>query len=265
MTNRLKRVLILILACATGFAGAAGEATWSAHLDRPDVRSGEVARIVVVEELKIGWHTYSIVPGADGPFPTTIKPPKADGVETAGPMEEKAPKVEFDKNFSRQVGSFEGEAEFYVPIRVTTAGPHKVAIDLTYQVCDAHVCLPPNPITVSAEFTVGSGPARSEFTKYVPKVSAPAPPASSGAAANDETSQKLQLAKDSGIPAFMLFAFVAGLFSLLTPCVFPMIPITVSFFSKQKAEGEKASIAGPVAYCLGIIGTFTCLGVLIGS
>ena len=74
--------------------------------------------------------------------------------------------------------------------------------------------------------------------------------------------QEIESAKKKGIGAFVLLSFGAGLFSLLTPCVFPMIPITVSFFIKRK-DTPSGGLRGALAYCLGIIGTFTLLGLVI--
>ena len=69
-------------------------------------------------------------------------------------------------------------------------------------------------------------------------------------------------APDSGILSFIALAFGAGLLAILTPCVFPMIPITVSLFSKQ-TQGNR--FVGPIAYCLGIITTFTLIGVTVSA
>jgi thiol:disulfide interchange protein DsbD len=70
--------------------------------------------------------------------------------------------------------------------------------------------------------------------------------------------------EDMPLGSYLLFCFLGGLGALLFPCVFPMIPVTVSFFSKRKVgEETKPNIGGAVAYCLGIISTFTGLGLLV--
>src|SRR5262249_56478700 len=69
--------------------------------------------------------------------------------------------------------------------------------------------------------------------------------------------------KSQGLPFFLLTAVLAGFAALLTPCVFPMIPITVSFFQKQSEKEHHRPIAMASVYCLGIIGTYTGLGMLI--
>src|SRR5580704_17590321 len=67
----------------------------------------------------------------------------------------------------------------------------------------------------------------------------------------------LRLALNKGIGPFLLASFAGGLVALLTPCVFPMIPVTVSFFAKR----EKHHLAGAIVYCVGIISTFAIIGV----
>ncbi|MFI5386081.1 MAG: cytochrome c biogenesis protein CcdA, partial [Fimbriimonadales bacterium] len=259
MTNRLRLLLALIISLLAGLAAAEGEATWSVKMDRADVRAGEVAKVIISAKLKQGWHTYSIIPVADGPFPTTIQPPTGDVVEGAGPIGEQPPKVEMDTNFGKKVGTFTGSAEFYVPIRVKSSatGTHQVALKLRYMVCNDHTCLPPNDASLFLGFAVQPGSARPEFSNG---------PSGGGTVPSvDQFSDQVKHAIDAGWLPLILLAVSFGFLSLLTPCVFPMIPITVSFFSKQKTDDEKLSFAGPVAYCLGIIATFTGLGVIIGS
>jgi thiol:disulfide interchange protein DsbD len=68
----------------------------------------------------------------------------------------------------------------------------------------------------------------------------------------------------NGLLAFLWLSILSGFGALLTPCVFPMIPITVSYFIKRKDQ-NRSRLAGPAAYCLGIIGTFTCVGVVTAA
>ena len=268
MTQRLRTFLLLFTLALAAFAAADGEITWSAKLDRDDVRAGEVAKIVVTATIKDGWHTYSIVPVPEGPFPTTIQPPKADWIESAGRVSEQAPVMEEDPNFGKTVGLFNNSAEFFVPIKVKTgvSGAQKLPVSLRFMTCNDTNCLPPKTIEVPLEATIATGDTRAEFANFQDEGGSATPPTGTTTAGpTDEASMQIKKAQDAGILPFILFAFGMGLLSLLTPCVFPMIPITVSFFSKQKTEEGKMNFAGPVAYCLGIIGTFTGLGVLMGS
>ncbi len=260
----MKPFLALILILTASLALAKDEAVWSAKFDRSDLRVGEAARVVISAKLKDGWHTYSIVPVAEGPFPTTIQKPAGPGIESLGPIEEAKPKSEFDQNFGKQVGLFEGSAEFYAPVKLTSPGPGKLTIKLKFEVCNAQTCLPPADVSIPVDYTVEPGAARAEYANLKPLAGAGSA-ATPSAGPTDETALRIKHAQDSGLLPFIVFAFGMGLLSLLTPCVFPMIPITVSFFSKQKGDDDKLSFAGPIAYCLGIIATFTGLGVIVGS
>lgn len=264
MTKPLTVIFAFLLVCLSTFGLADGEATWSAKLDRADVRAGEFARVVISAKLKEGWHTYSIVPVPEGPFPTTIQSPIGDGIESAGKIEEQAPKVELDPNFEKKVGLFSGSAEFYAPIKIKAGktGDQKLSIRLKFEVCDAQNCIPPAPIELPVSFAIQPGEARPEFLKLAP-LSSPPPIAEQGPV--DAAAAQIADAEKKGLLSVVFLAFAFGFLSLVTPCVFPMIPITVSFFAKQKTEGDKLDYKGPIAYCLGIIGTFTGLGVLIGS
>ncbi len=86
-----------------------------------------------------------------------------------------------------------------------------------------------------------------------------------GAMAQDATARAVNDLTKDGLLSFILASLVAGLFALTTPCVFPMIPVTVSFFAKQGEKSPELRLKGPISYCLGIISTFMVVGVAFGS
>ncbi|MCY2967167.1 MAG: thioredoxin family protein, partial [Planctomycetota bacterium] len=110
-----------------------------------------------------------------------------------------------------------------------------------------------------------------------PEIAPPLPPPKEAPApkpADDKAGQRGEAAgatkatprgidKAQGLPLFLLAAGVAGFAALLTPCVFPMVPITVSFFQKQAEKEHHRPVTMAIVYCAGIIGTFTVLGVLM--
>lgn len=81
--------------------------------------------------------------------------------------------------------------------------------------------------------------------------------ATAASAQSTGSAESLKLALNHGLGPFLLASFVGGLVALLTPCVFPMVPVTVSFFTKR----EKHHLAGAVVYCVGIVSTFAIIGV----
>jgi thiol:disulfide interchange protein DsbD len=171
------------------------------------------------------------------------------GLVPVGAMQQSPPKKKKDPAFDNlEVQYFEKQAEFTQYLRVPegkTPAPVKVVLNVDYQVCDDESCLF-GAMDVAAEFEIAPGAARKEFVGLMP----PTPTEQSGDA-------------PKGLFAFLLLAIGAGLISLLTPCVFPMIPITVSFFTKQAENKTAHPVKLALAYCLGIIVMFTVFGLLI--
>ncbi len=145
---------------------------------------------------------------------------------------------------------YEKEATFFVPYQVTkdaAAGPLEITAQVRFAVCDAKQCLPPK--TKPASFTVTIDPAAAAVAAFAAPAgyldtAAPVKPAPSAPAKQTES-----------MTAFLLTAFGLGLASIFTPCVFPMIPITVSFFLNDRGGIRQAFV-----FSLGIIVLFCALG-----
>ncbi len=234
-------ILITILA---SFSAAAGEVAWKVlRLE------GTAPNLTAVVEatLQPGWHLYSTVEVPDGPFPTLFE---AEGATIGTPILEEGLETEFDKGFNKNVPSFKEKGTFWVPLTLKGEAA-KTKFTVTYQVCKDGVCIPPAPADLplsGVEVTA---------TKTEPKPAERTEPKAVGSS----EAEQVKKAQEAGILPFIVLAISAGATALLTPCVFPMIPITVSFFSKRKAEGSGLKQA--LWYCAGIIGTFTGLGVLV--
>lgn len=277
---RLRLRLIALLAAlltlvGSSFAQGKEYATWSATMEPTDIRAGESGRILIHLKVEDPWHVYGTEeakPGPDGlaPMNTVISLPENKVLETNGTLVVPNPKKDFDKNFNIDVTYYEGEAIFSLPIKVKegVSGKQEVTLDYSYQACRKGTCDIPRNNTLKVSFDVAPGEPRSERLAAVTGL--PNQPEQPGA--TPEVAPEKTDSAGAGTPndfskmsliGYIGFCFGAGLLSLLLPCVFPMIPITVSYFSKQKAEDEKINIKGPLWYCLGIIGTFTGLGLLV--
>jgi thiol:disulfide interchange protein len=220
-------------------------------------RSGEVAEIIVKASIAPGWHLYSLTPTPPpGPAPTTITViPAPNFISDIGPAIEDTPVSHFDPNFGKTVAYHVVSATFRVPIRIAQSVGKSVLIEpigVQYQVCNDRVCLPPSTIRLSVPITADPGPVRAQYARM------PAPPvvriATPGSVA--------PAAARVGLAAFLAAAFVAGLLALLTPCVFPLIPVTFGFFTKQAGENHSRLIGLAGAYAVGIIVSFTLLGLV---
>ena len=122
---------------------------------------------------------------------------------------------------------------------------------LFYQVCDESVCIRKYD-DFSIPINLTSGEIRQEY-KSIP----------SSENLSTKSNGVLQDAIDSGILSFIALSFGMGLLALLTPCVFPMIPITVSFFTKQGEQEGNRPLKSAITYALGIIIIFTSLGLIL--
>ncbi len=244
---------------------------WSAELTPGATRGGEHVTLEVTAKVPEHWHLYSMNRVADGPKPLSLEV-GLEGLQAAGPWYGPAPKVEFDPNFKTDVEFFEGTVthERAFAIEGLGAGTHSLEVVARGQICDPQTCISLKE-TLSVEFEVGEGEARGEFAAP-PKHDGQAFDPEAGAAGEDtgaeagsesgELSEADKLDPDKvGLIQFLIGSFVAGLLALLTPCVFPMIPITIAFFTKHAESSRKRSLLMAGTYSGAIVVCFTLMGV----
>jgi thiol:disulfide interchange protein DsbD len=224
---------------------------------------GEVVTVSVTAHIAKGWHVYSVVPSPNpGPFATTVTL-SGEGLTQAGGPRESWPHKAFDSNFQTDVQYHESSARFSAATRIPAGSNGKVdaTIAVRYQACNDHLCNPPMTFTRDVSFTVAPGAVREEYT--------PVPPLLNLASSTQSVSTQVSttrtsaaLAAPDGLGAFIGFAFVAGLLALLTPCVFPLIPVTFGYFTKE-AHGERRKLIElAAAYAVGIVLSFVALGLI---
>lgn len=232
------------------------------------VAPGGTAWLDLKAQIQSGWHLYSPTTPEGGPIVTRIAINPSPGIDTYQ-VYRPQPVRKLDPNFGIDTETYTQGAAFLLKVNLSgrASGTVPVTASVRYQACSDVKCLPPVKKQVTASLTVSPGTAAPAFSippgyALVPATAAapsPAPsaPAASGATAPVATSQDL-------LP-FLLTAFGFGLLSILTPCVFPMIPITVSFFLNQpQAESGKSSgVAQAAVFCGGIVVLFTGLGFLV--
>jgi thiol:disulfide interchange protein DsbD len=262
----------LVLLATNSFAS---HVKWTAKLLPEDARAGESAVIAVTGVIDPGWHIYQLKQ-QNAATPTSFEVPKNDSVTADGEAIQPTPKNVYDPNFKVQVGLFEGAVTFAVPVklRATDKGSQSLKISVSDQTCNASVCALPETSDVPVSFTVATGPARADHQKPITAVAVQPAGYSGGATSaqpaaeprtngtSTDAATNVKQAERQGLLSFIGLAFVSGLLALLTPCVFPMIPITVSYFSKSAADkGKKRNVGGALIYCAGIISTYTVVGV----
>jgi thiol:disulfide interchange protein DsbD len=270
-SKRYLALTVAVFAAATCLAQKR-EVEWTGKLVPEDARAGESAQLVLTGTIREGWHTYSIVPVEGiGPLPTSFEL-DSSSMKTQGEPVEPAPIKKFDPNFKKEVAMFAGTVSFGLPVQIAADAKGKITATVTasWMACSDSTCSPPRHSEIPIEFTVASGPARDDHKAAITAPPEQPPGAGSTAIKGDEpptvageaNSGEIDAAIKKGLLPFLLISFLAGLGALLTPCVFPMVPITVSYFSKR-AESKGSALAGAASYSLGIMSTFTVLGVLV--
>ncbi len=277
--RKLWIVLSALLALLSLASAQPSAESWSARLVPADARSGEAAQVVLTVKIPEGWRIYGMRPVENGPVATSFE--LLEGPLTAmGDPIEPDPGRKFDTNFSLDVDYHEGEVAFAVPVQIKTglSGSQEAKVKVGWMACTETMCARPEFAEIPATFTPAPGEARPDRLAAVTTVPEQPNNLSTGkdtrkgsdASAEkatddkpvDQASAEVQKAREGGLFSYVLLAFTAGLLALITPCVFPMIPITVSFFTKNSAEPGKTNTRGALAYCLGIIVSFTGVGLL---
>jgi thiol:disulfide interchange protein DsbD len=246
------------------FAPTAANAQWgvtkhpvsaSARIEPAEARRGEQVKLIVTVEVEKEYHIYAMdLRGAEGPIPTeiTFAEDAPQVLDPAGAWVEPKPTVKFDKGFEVDIPMHYGSPlEFTRTFTVkpdAAPGEYSLAGVFYVQACTEESCLPPSERTWGAKLTVLEGepvavpPPAVANTDPVAEAAPPAP------------------APQKGLLAFMVGAFGFGLLALLTPCVFPMIPITVTFFTNKAAKSTFHAARAAGIYVLSIIGGFTVIG-----
>ncbi len=240
---------LLLLACMGARAGTPPPIHFTVSALPVTARAGEIVTVTVRASVDAGWHVYSVVPTPQGPSPTSIASLNI-GTPAAGTTED-APVRRLDPNFGATVGFHEGAAVFTRAFRVSAIAPPSAGsayVGVHYQTCNSSVCLPPTDVVLAVPLSVEARPIRARYANPLP---APAAPLSSGTGGG------------GGLGWFLLAAVGAGLLAIATPCVFPLIPITLTNFVKQSG-GEKAKLVRlSSGYALGIVALYVALGGIV--
>lgn len=246
---------------------------WKVNLEKSaEPVVGERITLRFEASIDKGYYIYAVTPSPSGPLPTTMGIDQIKGLKVSGKLREKGkPTTVFDDIFGTDVHYFKNKAEFYQEFVITEPSVNLVGY-LDYQVCDTMSCVPG-----SKNFTYTFTAKPAEKGTVVDTAVVPASGAENDSSENNTSVDTAKAAsygvspadfgipnKDEGMLWFILVSFGSGLLALLTPCVFPMIPMTVSFFTKQsktRAEGIRKSLI----YAASIVVIYVLLGVLVSA
>lgn len=239
---------------------------WSAKVEKAPAKVGDVGTIRIMVTIADGWHIYSndLDPNI-GPLPTSFKFPASDGYTLVGKPVPVGVQEVYEEVWGTKVRQFENKAAFLQKIKLLKPTA-TVTGTAEYMSCSSKdgTCLPPAEASFSAEIkptalaTTAAPVATATVTKPASETAiAPttattatqsasivAPSASEAIRNPEQVLNERATAPDNSLGGFLLAAFLSGLVALLTPCVFPIIPATVSFFTNQRGGQWKALLYG---------------------
>ena len=226
------------------------------------------AQIVFTGVIDEGWHVYSTDLPEGGPISATFNTDKMEGIELDGKLMPEGKEIEaFDKVFEMKLRYFEEKATFVQKLKITAAN-YFIEGYLQYGSCNDENCLPPTDVEFSFS---GKGAAGAPVA--TPTEEKPATPAvSSNVSTADYWAPVIdklnafgeETANAANQSWFIIFitGFVGGLLALFTPCVWPIIPMTVSFFLKRSKD-KKKGIRDAWTYGASIVVIYVTLGLAI--
>jgi thioredoxin:protein disulfide reductase len=261
VTKRISAVLLFILAvfpaaAQIGFPG--GDATPKVTLEGSlQSRAGEAVEGSVVAKIAEGWHINSATPSEEFAIPTVLS---FEGVDDARPQYPQHVMRAFQFTDGKELAVYDGT--IVIPFRAAlTPGIGELRAKLRYQACSDRVCLPPAEASTFIDLTktspapAGVLPSASAFTPLS------AAPKDAQAKSNLLSSDVSGTFATRGLPLTLVAIFVLGLALNLTPCVYPLIPITIGYFGSQSGAKTSRRVALSSLYVLGIAITYSALGV----
>ncbi|HSP14499.1 MAG TPA: cytochrome c biogenesis protein CcdA [Thermoanaerobaculia bacterium] len=245
--------LAALLFLQIGFDPSAGSAGPKVTIDGAiQNRAGDVVQGVVTATIADGWHINSNQPTESYAIPTVLT---LDGAQLTSATYPKHEMRSFEFTQGKPIAVYTGTVQIPFTAKVTGSSIHAT---LRYQACSDRICLPPN----RAEAEIGLGPQASGLGSTAAPVAASLPRPEARGPRPDAPDRLAATFASSGLPLTLLILFVGGLALNLTPCVFPLIPITIGFFAMQSDGRRGRRLALSSMYVLGIVITYTILGVV---
>lgn len=236
-----RKILILsfILSCSFASGQIFDPATWDFTFVKTGEKQYELVFTATIEEHS---HIYSMEIPDGGPIPTSFRFDTVSGYKLEGKAYEVTEPVEmFDEAFGFKIKTFSDKAEFRQ--KITAVEPSfTVKGAVNYMACNNATCSPPKDV---------------EFELVIGEKGATASVAKAGTGVDSKSA-----ASDSGLLKFFLISLLAGFAGVLTPCVFPMIPMTVAFFS-QGSEDRSKSVIKALIFGLSIVLIYSSLGIIV--
>ncbi|MDT0690416.1 cytochrome c biogenesis protein CcdA [Salegentibacter sp. F188] len=251
-------LIILLLFSLQGFSQIYDPVEWSASVEKASEAENEYL-LIFSAEIEDGWHLYAQDVPEDGPIPTTFTFENNESYEVLGETEEEEGITVDDPVFGMRIKYFENEATFQQRIRLLGEAA-TISASVEFMVCDDERCLPP----ALEEFTLNVPENAAIKTSADPSIFNDNVDTEESAEISNEVETGITSAKEDqkGLWSIFFIAFLSGFAALLTPCVFPMIPMTVSYFTKQSKSRSKG-ISNAIIYGISIVVIYVLLGTAV--
>lgn len=239
------------------------------------VLEGGEGEIVFNGRIDAGWHVYSTDLGNDGPISATFNVVKLEGVETVGKLKARGDELkQYDKMFGMELRYFEHKAAFVQRVRFTKP-QYTIDCYLEYGACNDELCMPPTQVELKKS---GNSPAQEQTNNEEKSTEETAaseepivqPDTSKVAQTDTAVVQPLTFDDndtttplDHSILYILLMGFVGGLLAVCMPCIWPIIPMTVSFFLKRAKDDKRKGIRDALTYGASIVVIYLGMGLLV--
>lgn len=265
----MKRILIPIVLLFALFANTNAQdgsehARFKVSPSQSQVSEGDEFYLKFNFDIDKHWYTYDFVMQVSeegiGPMETQLAILSDDMAEVNGEIIKPKPLEKFDEGFQFDITYYKGNFDVILPVKALKDidfESDEMNVEIYIQLCDTVRCLPPEPY----ELRVGADVFNPEdYGFFVNRNNEALDADEEDEVIITESSAEIEESKKKGIWSFLWFAMLAGGAALLTPCVFPMVPITVSFFTKRAESTKAKGLRDSLIYAFGIILTFTFLG-----
>ena len=250
----MKKIVLLLalFLYSIGYSQIHDPVSWSTSVEK---FSDTEYDLIITSDIEENWHLYSQTVPEGGPISTTFSFGEVSVFELVGNTSEEEGHIIDDPIFGMKIKYFGNKATFKQRIKVLTENSINIEGEVEFMVCNDANCLPPT--TVDLEFSIKGklNGVNSKVTEKKTKISK-----------NNSTVIKSKQPKssDKGLLTIFIIAFFSGFAALLTPCVFPMIPMTVSFFTKQ-SKSKAAGVKNALIYGASIVIIYVLLGILVSA
>lgn len=270
-TKLLKQTVFLVLLFIAGTAAAQilEPVKWSFSHEKTADSQYELRFTATIDQ---GWNIYGTDLPDGGPIATSIEIKEGNGFRKVGSLRYPKPVEKFDPNFNMQLSMFSGSVTFRQTVEVTSERPVSISGEVGFMSCDDKSCLPPDYIDFSFELPgkthAAASVSESTSEDTVAEVTEDTEASSEGemleeALVDEEIPVTEKTGRGKGwFWGTFITGVLGGLLALLTPCVFPMIPLTVSFFLRNAGNRPRA-IRDASFYGLTIIFAYVVIGLAI--